>query len=149
MYIVHSGASLHVMDVNSFTSQEGKHVAIQTAIGFIRSKERRFTSRSWWHIILKCCSLNDPYDELGHSNPWHRGEHLQIHEKTDEFGIPCCGHKGIGYSIVGYESKRARHRQRKAFARQRSGGDNVSIAGTIFRRCGRRRCTTFQKISFR
>ena len=54
MYIVDSGVSLHVMEANSFTSQQKKLLEIQTAFGIIRStQERRFTSKSWWHIILE------------------------------------------------------------------------------------------------
>ena len=36
------------------------HLEIQIANGIFRStKERRFTSRNWWQIILKCRSLDD------------------------------------------------------------------------------------------
>ena len=84
------------------------HLEIQTAFGIFRStKERR-----------------RPYHELGHSDPWQPGENLQLTKGkktieccTEHFGIPRRGHKAIGCSIVGYESK---PRQRKPRARKRS-----------------------------
>ena len=34
-------------------------------------------------MILKCCSLNDPYDGLGCSLSWQPGESLQMHEREE------------------------------------------------------------------
>ena len=137
---------LHLMEVNPFTSQERKTIRktrrpgeIHTARGINRStKERWFTSRSWWKSLLKYCPLDDC--TMSWDTPT-RGNQEKTHKFTkgkktieccpEEIGIPRRGHKAIGYTFVGYESKRARPRHRKPRARKQSGRDNVQIAETI------------------
>ena len=112
MYIVDNGASLHVMEVNSFTSQQKAawKFKLRTASS-VPPKSERFTSRNWWKSILQCCPLDDctlSWDTPPRGNqekaPNSRNGRRPLNAAPKICGTPRCGHKAIGYSIFGYDS---------------------------------------------
>ena len=124
MYIVDSGASLQMMGGRSLTSGKEKNMSktinylhIQTSDGLVH-----FTNEA------KVC-----IQELGNCVCVL---HRQIRSSRRV-------HQAKSYSIMRYNSNRARLRKGKPSERKSSGGDHVFfLCGTFLRRDDKRRCTT-------
>ena len=107
MHIVHS-ASLRMMDGRQFLYFAAKcHLEILTALGIFRStKERRLHPGVCGRY--RRVFFGRPYDELGYSYPWHRGEKTMKSTKEKKT-IECCT-EHFWYSSSRSQSNRLLHR---------------------------------------
>ena len=107
MYIVDNGASLHVMEVNSFTlQQEAAWKFKPRTASSVPPKSERFTSRSWWKSLLQYCPLDDctmSWDTPTRGNQENAPKFTKW-QKT----IECCTEK-LWYSSLRSQSNRLLH----------------------------------------